>query len=539
MSKNPSLVNIFCQFLNTNKVSISIGLFLLYFLYQFYFIFFGLDFQDTFFHISRSISNDPFVMTFFTYKVGYWFSLMFGDDVLTFRIFNLILYSFALFITFLLADKKHFKYFLLLILTSFYLALLNWNIFGYDTLSFVFLIFTFVFLMKFIETKKSYYFLFLSLFSALAIVSRLPNLVLIGVVVFSFLLINKSNFQFVVKTISTYLILLAIFISLLVFINYGSFTFFVNQLEQAIKNTEVDHGLTDLLVNYWKHLIKISWIIAFLIGLYIVYYFIQKSKANKFLIALPLIAAIYIYYKKIYGSEFNEKVAFFLTAIMFSLIVIQIFTNITKSKAFLLKENLLMIVILMFIFLPIIGSNTGLKKTAFIIVLFPFLYTKAQFKYKEIFILLLIVLLPLTISEKYNVKFMDKPQNQLLARFNPPKINNIHSTSEKVDRVERILNDCNKIKNNNAICFYGVDSYIFSYLINGGKLDNLSYEMKLNNQIEINNIQNQITKKNHPYFYIVSDEIDINKISEIESKILNYNYQRVFKKDYVVMIPVK
>src|SRR6476646_7641048 len=110
-----------------NSKGISIALLFVMVSYQVYYVFFGLDFQDGFYHINRMISNDPYVMAFLSYKLGYYWSVCFGKSIVGFRLFNVVLYLLLFFMPVLLVKEKK-KFVLIAFVSSFSFALLNWNL---------------------------------------------------------------------------------------------------------------------------------------------------------------------------------------------------------------------------------------------------------------------------------------------------------------------------------------------------------------------------------------------------------------------------
>ena len=497
--------------------------------YQSYFIFFGLDFQDGFYHINRMISNQPYVMAFLSYKIGYLWYLIFGKSILGFRIFNLIIYLFALFCPIILVREKR-KYLILLVITNFFYALLNWNLIGYDTFSMFFVVLTTVFVIQYLN-QPNYKSLFLvTLFSALAIACRLPNLLILPAISAVFFL-NKNKVG--LKSVLIFFLTTLVFFSGIVLIFYGRLQEYFLEIKNASAGSSEDHSLTQLIQGYVNHLLFIVKIVLVLLSLYFIYTKYWQNKIGKAFVILVSILLFVLYYKKIFATGFNTKAALFFAGVVMSIGFIQLLFVIKNKKD---RNNFLQsfLPVLVLAFIPCLGSNSGLKYAGFFVVFLPFMWLNSNLKGNYFFIVLLTFLIPFTVVEKYRIKFMDESQNQLVNQYETNHLKGIYSTPERINYVNRVSNDYQQYKDK-KILFYGLNSHIFNYLYNDSKWIFETFAMKLDSKKDLEVIS-EVVSVSRPIFFITSYDIQSNP-SLVEKQIMDLNYRREVKKDYAILIP--
>lgn len=528
------------SYLNQYKMLSGVVIFSM-FLYQLYFIFFGLDFQDSFYHVNRMISNDPFVMAFFSQKIGYVWSLIFGNHIVGFRFFNLLLYFTMLFLPMLLVKERQQRlvYIFIAFVVNFFLALLNWNILGYDTFSFFFIISVLVCFLRFVEKSNYRTLLLLSLLTSFCIAARLPNLLVIPIIIVGFFIFskadNKINF---LKNSLVFCAATVVFFGLLVLINYGSFNHYLDEIGKSLAIKDEDHGLLKMFENYIHHLKMFPSYCAVLIGCYFAYSYLINRKFGKLFIILLSIFPLFLYIKKVHASGFNTKVALFLTTVLISMIVIHFIKNSTK-KNIVTPINVSFLIILFFLVVPCFGSNSGLKYMGIFLVFIPIVYIKSNFEYKKYFLIVLITLIPFAVVEKFQIRFMDEKYSLLTEKFESGNLLGIHTTKEKFSRIKEIVQLHEKFeKEGKQVYFYGVDSYLFNYLLDNSKRPFITYAMKLNNTDEINLINQIIAEKKKPVFFIVSNDVS-NNVSDIEKTVVKKNYKRYYKDGYSVLEPIQ
>lgn len=509
------------------------------FLYQLYFIFYGLDFQDSFYHVNRMISNDPFVMTFLSHKIGYFWSLAFGNQIIGFRLFNLLLYFSMLFLPMWLLQEKSQRVFniLLALVLNFFLALLNWNILGYDSFSFLSIISVCVGFIRFTINQSFRNLLLLGILSALCIATRLPNVLILPILYFGFVafsvLDNRMRFW---KTSLLFSIIVTVFFCFLVWLCYGSIFVYWNELLSSFSIKDEDHGIATMLYNYGQHGIKILYYGIVLSAFYFLYSYIKSKKVSALYVVLLAIIPLFLYVKKIHASGFNTKVSLFMAAVLIVMIILQLFQNISKKEIFTAK-NASYLWILFFMGVPCFGSNSGLKYAGIFLVMLPYIYINITYAYKKYFVILLIVLIPFAIIEKFQIKFMDEKQSLLTENVNINLLEGIHTTPEKVKKIDAINQIHQQLKKEKKqVYFYGVDSYIFNYLLEKSKRPFLTYPMKLDNEDEIQWISTLISKQK-PTFIIVSNAVEEKALSPVEKNIVKQNYKRSVYAGFVVLEP--
>ncbi len=508
--------------------------------YQFYFIFFGLDTQDSFFHITRMVYDDSYVLAFLSYKSGYLWSLIFGKHILGFRILNMLLYILMLLSPLYLikeAWKKLYLYLSLVIVNVFF-ALMNWNILGYDSFSFLSIIIVAVLTINYLKEYSYKNLLLLSISVAFSIAFRFPNIVLIPimslVIVCQGFYFKKINF---VKHNLTFLFSIGIIYSLLVLWSYNSFGLFKEEFIKALRDTNEQHGLSKLINTYIYHLGKIIRNASVIIAFYALYVYLKPVKYKILFHTLFLLLGLYLFYKYIYGSSYNDRVALFMGALIFSISIIHLFYSYKIEKKITL--NIIVILVLIsLLFVPSMGSKSGLKYSGIFIVFFPYLYSVIDFKAKSFFIIILFFLAPLAVKERLSIKFMDKNHNQLTTRYKLPSINGVLTTKARVDLSESIAEDYKKHKNDEQeIVFYGLNSYMYNYVFGEDKLPFKTYRMDLDHEKEINLALSMVTDQNKPTFFIISPQVRFDEISSFEKKIVSKDYKREVKSGYSILSP--
>ena len=178
-------------------------------------------------------------------------------------------------------------------------------------------------------------------------------------------------------------------------------------------------------------------------------------------------------------------------------------------------------------FVPSMGSKSGLKYCGIFIVFFPYIWYTIQLKYKSFFILLLCLLLPFAIKEKLSIKFMDAKHSKLTSLYSLPYVNNVYTSSDRTNFSDSILSDYNKYKDCNIV-FYGLNSYMYNYSLLGGSNLFDTYRMNLNNKSEANKALELIKNNSNTVFFVVSNQLSI-KNSIFEAEIINQNYYRNLK----------
>lgn len=505
--------------------------------YSLFFIYFGIDLQDGFYHINRMITNDPYVMAFLSYKIGYFWFLLFGKSVIGFRVLNVIIYQLILYAPFLLIESKENKYkfiFFSLIL-NFCISLLNWNLLGYDTFSFLFITYALVYFIKFIFQATTTNLLFFSLFSVLAVASRMPNVLIIPIVCF-LILISGSHYKLKLKQLLTFVLVFSVLFTILILLNYTSFPNYLVAINESLKVTNEDHGLVHLLNNYMNHFFKIC---KYLIVLVVLYWMYMKSENNKKLRYVVLILSVFpfvLFLKFVFLSGFNTKIALFFGAIIIAFLSLEfksenpLFT-ITSKKIIVLS-------LILFQFLPCAGSNSGLKYSGIVIVFFSFIYFQSQLKYKKYFFFLILILVPFLIFEKFKIKFMDENFTKLNTKLEIENLAPIRTTSHRNNFINEVLLINNsEVKKGNNVLIYGSNAHIFNYLVNNSKSLFKSFPMKLNNKEEFNFLKENYFKNKQPVVILVPVEVDKYKLSYFENELIKLGYNRSFTNDYILLKP--
>ncbi len=507
--------------------------------YQIYFIFFGLDLQDSFFHATKMAFNDSYTLTFLSYKAGYLWCLIFGKHILGFRLLNVVLHMVMLLSPLCLIKNLQQKYLFcgLLFLVNIFFTLMNWNILGYDSFSFLSIIITTILSVKFIRKSNYKNLIFVGIAIAFSIACRFPNIVLVPVFVVVLVL---QYIYYQTKFLKYLLILIASIIlvySLLIGLFFNSFSVFKQDFLVALSGTKAQHGLSKLINTYFTHFLEILKYSIVLIFFYRLCVYFMHKKVPNYLYVIPIVAGSFLYYNFIYGSGYNARASMFLGAIIFSAILLQVFHSYSKYKK--LNSNTFLISLLMlFLFVPAMGSKSGLKYSGIFIVFLPFVYSYATFKLKPFFIILLFILIPFAVKERFGSKYMDSNHNKLTSYYNLQHVNGVFTTKKRVALADSIAQDYRAYKSHsNNIVFYGLNSYMYNYTLGTDNILFNTYRMDLDDEFETRKALSMISKDNSPVFFIISAQIKRDTLSLFESHIIAKSYCRALKKGYVILYP--
>lgn len=170
--------------------------------YPLYFIQYGIDFTDTFFHFNnveqfRNTKVFDSSMTFLSTYVMYLWSSVFGNSIIGYRFLNILLSVSALFLPILYFRKQlKIKIFLIysFVVSVSFIATLKSNI-GYDSISDFFILNAFFSFLLYLYEGNLKVLILSSFFISLAISSRLPDVLLLPLFVFILFLFSIFKIQ--------------------------------------------------------------------------------------------------------------------------------------------------------------------------------------------------------------------------------------------------------------------------------------------------------------------------------------------------------
>jgi hypothetical protein len=528
---------------------IPIGLVLFY---QFIFLFFGLDFSDSFYNINNFIrignANAEVNPNYFLSSyLGYYWSAIFGTHVLAFRTFNWVLNALLLLSPLLLIQRKDFKYFLVyFVITGIILApIFGLNILGFDSFTNLFVVLSLVLLIRYISNPGTGLLLLLGGLSAVLIACRIPNLLImpvIGGMLITNASIRNCSFSYIGKTILIYLVAALAAFALLVVFYYGSIPLFFDKLiAQLAFESKAGHETSTLLENYFRDFTTVLLYAGFIGFIYLINKVNYKNIYVYYLVkALSVVLAFVFYYKVIKGTYYNWQLVLLLNAFLISYVLIYIFEHLKEIRT---SKTLVAAGILIFSFIPAFGSDTGLLKTYAVFSLFPFLLICYRVKYRKTYLGLLLVLVPIAVIDKFYVIYEDDPLRNLTETHAFERIDNIFTTPANVAYVKEVVHAFNGLKaENSEVIFYGNNSHLFNFLLKGSQKDFGTFKMDLDNANEIDTFAS-IGKSRRPAFIIVDRNFrengDYAGLEKIDDTLRSLGYVRENFKTFVCYIPAE
>ena len=479
-------------------------------LYSLVFIYFGIDFTDTFYYINlcKDYTSSPMIML--TLLIGKVWMLLFGDSLISFRVLNWAIWILSVLLPFFLlipsnSRRGNLKY---LSISIFLITILNSNVFGGDICTLLFLALSASLVIKYYRTNRLMYLLLYGFSSSLLILVRLPNIlilpasaVLISIIEYSqnFQKLPKKNILIsCIKKLCIYLAVSIGFYVLIILIVFGSLSEFTSNVSLSIMSLDKSHTLVSMVRVYIRDFVKIFQYM----GVCFIIFTLLNNKLNfnlliKNILALSACVLLILFLKVEIGiGKYNWNISLFYSAIVCSIIICSSILYI-KNKEYSGLVFLSVIVILAII--PIIGSNTGLLNlSSFLIVILPVLPTSNQNIINKIPHIgyLVVIFFLFVIYTKMMVVYEDSKIVDLKYELTNDKINHIRTTKSNVEFINNVLQEFKKIETENKpVLFYGKVSHIFYYLTTAKPLYQNSFWMPPYDLIEVKKAEQIIISK--------------------------------------------
>lgn len=426
-------------------------------------IFFGLDFTDSFYHLNQALhpAGDWHLYSFLGSSLiikGIIESL--GPEIIVLRLTNsfLLLLSF-LFPFLILKPKLSGNKFLFYLACGLVLFLpFNVNILGYDTLSIFFLSLIFSISIDHLKTPGFFKLLFLSLLCAAAVLIRLPNILCIPIILLWFLIFRKSFPNTLLYRWQAVILLLLSILGIAV--AYASYYRSWNSFMSASANTN-SHVITELLQNYLRDGIQLSFFLSFILISYFLFLII-RGRITKFFTYLLLIITMLIFMSYyLLPGKYVFSYSLFIFAVVLSYTGIQI-VHWKKQTALQFQ---IFVLYFLFIFINLFGSNTGLLKGYSLFVLFPFIFSLGKWAGKNYWTLLLLLLIPFSFLNKVYGIYEDKNLFFLSSVPGHEWLSPVHTSELRAHYLDAIDAGLEELRNKDIkVYFYGDKSHIFHYL---------------------------------------------------------------------------
>ena len=506
----------------------AIFLFILSFSVVIVFSFLNVDYSDNPFQINIAnyyLLNDEYfsVISFFSQYLYSRIILVFNDSLVNFKLFNSFLILISVYIP-LFFFRKQINYYKYISLAS--LALLLFVPFsrlsiGWDAISDVFFLLTASLFIRYIQDERFNYLFFIALAIVFATYTKITNILLLFLIVFSLIVYKKIEKQPI-----NYFHLLGFIFLTIFFFNVFFFLFFDSPIEyynQLLGKKELNdsYGVLGLLERIFNHLkFSIKPLLLFF-GYYIIFIKFNQLKQILYLKIIWFLFFVGFVYNFIAIERGFYNYILVISSFILGFLIVEVFFKSDYD----LKSKLLILFLILMSFFPTIGSNTGLSKNSLILfmpLILAYFHLKFNFKnyYKLVFLIgVYVVVLRLFYFidfQKINSDFV----------VNEEKLYPMVSHNATKTR----LNEVDNFIKTNAITdfyFYSLDAHLFEYYFNGNLIFK-SFDRNLDNKYEWNRFNNVlINKKNNVYLFIPKSTIEDSNnsvfVKNITKRAISYN----------------
>jgi hypothetical protein len=487
--------------------------------YSLVFIFYGIDFTDSFYYINLCKDYTSSPMIILTLLIGKCWMLLFGDSLISLRVLNWVILILTIFLPFIMlipsnSRKENLKY---LSISIILITILNDNVFGGDVCTLFFLALSISFLIKFLRSNKLIHLLLYGITSSLLILVRFPNILILPASAIIFGIIGYSkNYQkpgkekillSFFKTIGTYFSICILLCTLIIMIVYGSVSEFTSRLSFSIGNIDESHSIIPMFRVYCRDFIKLFQYTGVCVLIFLIVNnnlkfngLIQKIFRFSAVIFLALFLKVEIGIMK-----YNWNISLFYSAIVCS-ILISYSVLYVQNKEY--NKLILISIVLFFSIIPVLGSNTGLLKFSYFSIAFlPTLLAsnRTDFNRNSRLNYLFAVFFLFTFYTKMMVVYEDSKISSLRYELKIEKLRHIKTTKANVQFIEDVLKVFKEVgENNEFVLFYGKVSHVFYYLTNTKSLYQDSFWMSSYDLKEVKKAEQVIVIKRPVVFYMPS-----------------------------------
>ncbi len=509
-------------------------------LYFFSSIFYGLDFTDSFYHLNQALypANDIYLNTFFLSSVIIKGIIGFvGPEVIYLRFLNSLMLFFSVLIPFFLIkiEKPREEVLFYIVYGLFLFSPFNVNILGYDSISIFILSLIFSLSVLYLQKANLYVLLLLSFIGSLAVLIRLPNIIVVPIVLLVIGIsgkIQKGHFSWKPA---------ALFLGLTLLLVFFGFSMYYSQIDELLgaSANSSSHDLNILFYNYFLHGLKILSFITLISGGYFVF---KKSggevpKLVKYVVTgLFFIILIGVF---VIRSKYSQNYSLFLTAFALSIIIVHIIRN---RKNWLSIQNLVLYLYVLFLFINPFGSNTGLLKAVSLFLLLPFVLSFTNLKPEKYWLLILIVLVPFSFIEKLSGTYEDNSIPVLNTTLTIPALHPVKTTKTRAAFLEKIDSEISELKKNNVeVYFYGDKSHIFHYLYPETAMNINSFFQPVEELMYYSQIEQKLQDHDRAAIFII-DSYPVNDATgghSLEEKLLNEGFEKLIKAPVHYYLKIK
>jgi hypothetical protein len=519
-------------------------------IYSLSFCFYGLDFTDSFFYINNSISgSEKFPLWIGTSVIGKFVASCIGSNLIHFRVVNWIAYMISAILPFLiLTPKEKLKSNLIVLaFTILCLNVLNFNVFGIDGFTILFLSINSVFFIRYLHYTYLTDLLFAALFSAILVSVRFPNIIVIPIfVTFLFLSIcfknriNYKSFNNFLKNSIIYVFVSISILSIFYILFYNKLNFLIDINNNIIQSVNSGYSLKRLIGDYifdFKELLKYIGFVFLLIMLLETNFVNAIVKPNKLLIQVVVFLIFYIFIKydliiDPYGHRYSKFVsATSIIAIIY--LALLSYRNNNKSKTLSLTLILCLSVV------AIVGSNTGLLKLSpFLLIFSSIMFVNNEIKLSNFSFWLFFTFAMISIQIKPKNIYEDAPMSYLTFTTTNQHLTQIRTTQARANFINDVMEHYDSLttKSKNII-FWGRVSHLFHFLTSTSTNYSNSFYMSPQNIVEIKQMEQLILSTKPIVFFVPQYPIDENpkvNLTLFEEMLINNNFKSDRRSNYIV-----
>ena len=266
--------------------------------------------------------------------------------------------------------------------------------FGWDIISNLFVVSSLILLLLFIDRPTIKRLFVLSIVSVAAVLSRCPNIILVLVCCLYLVLTRQWKFLF------QYILIIGISFAISILLIYGSFNHYITTWESV--GLVNGHSIRTLIGCYIMGFINFSPVLFITILAFIG---CRLPKWGKWILTFTtiIVTILFLYYKAIPGFQLSFTQLY--AGIVISSLLFIGYDIYCISNNYARFEIISLVIILFFMFIPCIGSDTGLIKMMSLPII-PIIFAKYNVRnYRCCFIAILIGItffMPIYLSRNYS-----------------------------------------------------------------------------------------------------------------------------------------
>jgi hypothetical protein len=486
-------------------------------IYPFLFIRYGLDYTDgPFTYIGYTGHGFEFFnVTFLSVLIGSGWASIFGDSIISFRIFATLLNIISITIpVFFLSRNDYIKIKLrYLALAVIFSTTLTCYVLNYDAISLFFLSLTATGFLLYLRDGRYLFLILTGALTALVASTRLPSIVVIFPVlsVLCFQIYSKKlsaregvilTGGYIITFAATFLLLRKLFIT----------------TDTSSPQLGATHSLFNVLKSEARDGIILFEMMAVLSLLALIYNKLRALSMSAVYIRVILSIIISLYFLvRIIPPIYNWNISLFYSAIILWIPLVLLYDSYRKNSQ---DDIAVYLFCIMLGFVPALGSDTGLLKlsSGYIILMPVLLY---QFRNilqpKEGVVnlrLLALFVIGLSIFNKAGLgrTYEDQPIRQLTAEVDHKKLRWIKTSRERKDQIESVISKVNELRTSDPhsnVMFYGSKAYLFTYLTNSEIPYSTPFYMTYQNKEDEQRMSDYLSENTaRPYVFLIFDYPD-------------------------------